>query len=209
MKFDILVADCPWSYNRKNTGGTNKSSSSQQYDTMTFSELQSLSRDITPLMNENSVCFLWITVPMLNDAIYLLLDWNFQYKTMITWVKRNNGLGNWFRGKTEHLLMGVKGKVKPFRLQAPNLIISDKTLKHSEKPLESYILVQQCAQSMIDRQNYEKVDVLELFARSEISFPRYQENIKWTCIGKEITGNDIKTDLQNILEYIPRVDTEI
>ncbi len=199
MKFDILVIDPPWSYNRKSTGGTNKSGSGQQYNTMTFSELQSLSRDITPLMDENSVCFLWTTVPMLNDAIYLLLDWNFQYKTMITWVKRNNGLGNWFRGKTEHLLVGVRGKVKPFRLQAPNLIISEKTLRHSEKPEESYELIQKCAESMLFHQN-KKINILELFARQQQKrrTDDFYENIKWTCIGKEITGNDIKEDLHCI-----------
>ena len=198
-KFDIILADCPWSYDRKSTGGTNKSGSSQHYNAMSFNELDDLRDYILPLMNENSVCFLWSTVPMLPDAIEILQQWEFEYKTMITWVKKNYGLGNWFRGKTEHFLVGVRGAVKPFRLQAPNLIISDKTLKHSEKPLESYMLIQQCAQSMIDKQNYEKVDVLELFARSKTSFPNW-DNIKWTCIGVDITGNDIRTDLQELLK---------
>jgi N6-adenosine-specific RNA methylase IME4 len=192
-KFDVLVADCPWSYNRKSTGGTNKSGASQKYEAMKYMELLDLDKHILPLMNDNSVCFLWTTVPMLEDALSIMDHWSFEYKTMITWVKRNNGLGNWFRGKTEHLLMGVRGAVKPFRLQAPNLIISEKTLKHSEKPIESYELIESVALRMSHNRDTE---ILELFARNRrMAF----HGLNWTCIGVDITGNDIRTDLQNLV----------
>ena len=195
MKFSILVADCPWSYNRKSTGGTNKSGSSQHYNIMTNYDLAQLYQYIIPIMNKDSVLFLWTTVPMLEDALDVMEYWGFEYKTMITWVKKNNGLGNYFRGKTEHLLMGVRGKVKPFRLQAPNLIISEKTLKHSEKPIESYRLIDKCAEQM-DHSLHKPINVLELFARDVF----VSDNINWTCIGKDISGNDIKKDLENCLE---------
>jgi N6-adenosine-specific RNA methylase IME4 len=201
-KFDIILVDPPWSYNRKSTGGTNKSSSSQQYETMTLEEINDLYDYVNSLMNENSVLFMWTTNSFLPDALHIMWDWGYEYKTTITWVKRNNGLGNWFRGKTEHLLMGVKGKVKPFRLQAPNVIISDKTLKHSQKPIESYELINRCAETM-----GEEVKILEMFARIDI-LGTVGLHPGWECIGKEITGNDIKTDLQNILDYIPRAGTE-
>lgn len=192
-KFDILLADCPWSYNRKSTGGTNKSGSGQQYETMTLNDLVNLNKHIIPIMNENSICFLWTTVPMLEEALNVLFTWGYTYKTIITWVKRNNGLGNWFRGKTEHLLMGVRGQVKPFRLQAPNLIISDKTLKHSEKPFESYDLINYCGHRM-----GENTKILELFARIP-TYVNWKSDVEWTHIGVDITGNDIRTDLQNLV----------
>lgn len=190
-KYNILVVDPPWSYNRKSTGGTNKSGSGQQYETMTKDVLIDLYDYIYPLMNdENSVLFLWTTVPMLQDAIDVLFMWGYTYKTMITWVKRNNGLGNWFRGKTEHLLVGVRGAVKPFRLQAPNLIISEKTLKHSEKPEESYRLIESVALRMSHN-----TEILELFARNRrMAF----HGLNWMCIGVDITGNDIRTDLEKL-----------
>ena len=93
--------------------------------------------------------------------------------------------------------MGVRGKVKPFRLQAPNLIISEKTLKHSEKPEESYVLIEQCAKNMVIEQDI-KIDILELFARQDrtaVFEKNFYENVRWTCIGKDISGNDIKEDL--------------
>ena len=195
--------DPPWSYNRKSTGGTNKSGSSQQYNTMTLEQINDLYDYIHPLINQNSVMFLWTTNSFLQGALDIMWDWGFDYKTMITWVKRNNGLGNWFRGKTEHLLMGVRsgGKVKPFRLQIPNLIISEKTLKHSEKPEESYVLIEQCAKNMVVEQDI-KIDILELFARQERTAleKNFYENVRWTCIGKDISGNDIKEDLKNCLK---------
>ena len=195
MKFDILVADCPWSYNRKSTGGTNKSASNQHYDTMTLEELEDLyHKGLGNIIADNCVLFLWTTVPMLEDALYIMKRWGFEYKTTVTWVKRNNGLGNWFRGKTEHLLMGVRGKVKPFRLQAPNLILSEKTLKYSEKPVESYELIQRCAEQM-GFLHSKQIKILELFAR--LPTPMFISGTvdEWTCIGKEISGNDIKVDL--------------
>lgn len=189
--FDVLVCDPPWSYNRKSTGGTNKSSSTQHYDTMSYTELQDLDEHILPLMNENCVLFLWTTVPMLENAIDLVFHWGFKYKTMITWVKSNYGLGNWFRGKTEHMLFGVRGKVKPFYVQAPNIIYTaeDEKLEHSQKPASSYKLIQKCAIIMNP-----DVKVLELFARRD----RRPYGLDWTAIGKDISGNDIVEDLKKI-----------
>lgn len=189
--FDILVCDPPWSYKRKSTGGTNKSSSTQHYDTMTKDVLIGLNDFIYPLMKENSVIFLWTTVPMLQDAMELLWSWDYKYKTMITWIKSNYGLGNWFRGKTEHMLFGVRGKVKPFYVQAPNIIytVEDEKLEHSQKPSSSYRLVLQAAEKMGP-----DTKVLELFARRD----RRPYGLDWTAIGKDISGNDIVEDLKKI-----------
>jgi N6-adenosine-specific RNA methylase IME4 len=38
--------------------------------------------------------------------------WGFDYKSIITWVKPSPfGLGTYFRGSTEHVLFGVRGKL--------------------------------------------------------------------------------------------------
>jgi N6-adenosine-specific RNA methylase IME4 len=161
---------------------------------MTVEELMDLYYLIGPLRNENSVLFLWTTNSFIKEALTIMEYWGYTYKTMITWVKRNNGLGNWFRGKTEHLLVGVRGKVKPFKIQAPNLIISEKTLKHSEKPFESYDLINYCGHKM-----GESTKVLELFARIP-TYENWKSAVEWTHIGVEITGNDIRTDLQELLK---------
>jgi len=54
-------------------------------------------------------CWLWTTNSHLHDAFHILEAWGFQYVTTATWVKTRMGLGYWLRGKTEHLLLGIKG----------------------------------------------------------------------------------------------------
>jgi N6-adenosine-specific RNA methylase IME4 len=79
---------------------------------------------------------------MLEDALRILHTWGYEYKTAIFWRKiMSLGMGFWFRGQVELCLLGVKGKVKPFRLQKPNFIQS-KALRHSEKPIEMRQLIE-------------------------------------------------------------------
>jgi N6-adenosine-specific RNA methylase IME4 len=199
MKFDCLVIDPPWQYDNKRTGGTHKSGAEQKYDIMDFLNISTLSIHLDKVMADNSVIFLWITNPMLERGLQLLKLWNYEYKTMITWVKKSYGMGYWFRGKTEHILFGVKGNVKAFRLNTPNLIVSNKTLKHSQKPIEFYNLVQKSARTMLDQQDYlTKINILELFARKPVEIFKV-DGANWTCLGKEITGNDIREDLSRLI----------
>jgi len=51
------------------------------------------------------------------------------------------GMGFWFRGQVEVCLLGIRGKIKPFRLQTPNFI-QTKALRHSEKPIEIRRLIE-------------------------------------------------------------------
>ena len=113
-KYKVLVCDPPWAYKNKKTGGTHKSGSIQKYDVMTFEELAEL--PIPSISDENSILFLWCTIPMLPTGFDLMKVWEFEYKTSLTWYKENSyGLGYWFRGMVEMLLIGVKGKRKPLK----------------------------------------------------------------------------------------------
>ena len=86
--------------------------------------------------------------------------WGFRYVTTITWVKDRIGLGQYFRGITEHCLFGVKG-VMPYKViddkrqQGKTVIYAPKTT-HSQKPVEMY--------SMIEKVSYSPY--IELFARN-------------------------------------------
>ena len=51
------------------------------------------------------------------------------------------GMGYWFRGQVEVLLLGIRGDIKAFRSQSPNFIQS-RVGKHSRKPLEVYSLIE-------------------------------------------------------------------
>ena len=174
MKYSIIYADPPWQYRNKNTGGSMISGADMKYPTMTTSEICALPlRDIT---TPDSVLFLWATTPLKWEAFQVMQSWGYSYKTTIYWRKLNLlGLGFWFRGQVEELLVGVRGKVKAFRLQEPNFI-QTKVLTHSEKPSEFRELIERATAKMPVQTR------LEMFARCASS-------------GWDVFGNQIESSI--------------
>jgi len=105
-KYDVIYADPPWKY------GFSKSDSRKienQYPTMTTEEICELS---VP-SKDNSVLYLWATAPKLLEAMKVIYNWGFEYKTCAVWDKEIVGMGYWFRGQHELLLVATKGKYPP------------------------------------------------------------------------------------------------
>ena len=138
-KYTVVVADCPWGYKNHNTGGSHKSGSANHYMTMTPEKVAEMR--VPEICADNAVLFLWGTTPLLPEIFPVVSAWGFEYKTMITWYKKDPnpgvkfrlGLGHYFRGMTEHCIVAVRGKVKPFGCQMQNVII-EKPKGHSKKP---------------------------------------------------------------------------
>ena len=134
-KYNIIYADPPWSYSNKIVNIWNISGS-PSYNTLTQNKIKEL--PVKSISAKNSILFLWAVVPQLPEAFEVMNSWGFKYKTMLTWHKTYNkfggkGMGYWFRGQTEHLLLGIKGNVKAFRSVKPNHYSYD-VIKHSQKP---------------------------------------------------------------------------
>ena len=188
-KYKVIYADPPWSYKAKNPtaskGGAKGSGYSAgvnyYYDTMSIEDIQNM--PIKELANKDSVLFLWAVNPLLPEAFATMRTWGFKYKTTITWHKmRCKGMGYWFRGHTEFLLLGVRGKVPAFRSLQHN-IIQHKVLKHSKKP-------------SVFRETIEKVTVdlnpkIELFARDEHKglLEGISEEVLWDKFGNQCKGS--------------------
>ena len=176
--FKTIVADPPWSY--KSNGapaswrpcldrGEKPHSVTHYYDTMTNADIAAM--PIGSIADSDSVLFLWATTPLMREAFEVMDAWGWKYKTFLTWEKTNAcGMGYWFRGVTEHLLVGVRGKVKAFRSREKNLFRARRR-KHSEKPEEAFALIE--AVSPGPR--------LELFAR--------RARPGWTVWGNELEAN--------------------
>ncbi len=175
-KYQVILADPPWSYRNKRTGGSMISGADAKYPTMALDDIKQL--PIGEIADKDSVLFLWATVPLLPDCLSVIDAWGFEYKTALFWRKiMSLGLGFWFRGQVELCLLGVKGKVKPFRLQKPNFI-QTKALRHSEKPDEIRQLIEETGLS----------PRIELFAR--------QRAEGWDCLGFDVDGKDIRQSLE-------------
>ena len=127
-EFDVIYADPPWRYS------FSKSDSRQienQYPTMSTDEICALSIPSA----KNSVLYLWATAPKLIDALKVMQSWGFDYKTHAVWDKEKIGMGFWFRGQHELLLVGTKGKFSPpAQPHRTSSVYRFKRGQHSKKP---------------------------------------------------------------------------
>ena len=119
----------------------------------------------------------------LRAGLDLLDKWGFEYVTTITWQKDRIGLGQYYRGITEHCIFAVTKKRLPYkvingkRAQGVTGFCEAKTV-HSRKPAKM--------REMIERVGYGPR--LELFARQ--AFPG------WDCWGNQAPkdSNEKETD---------------
>lgn len=139
-KYQIIYADPPYQYRNKRTGGSMNSGAINKYNTMSIDDICAL--PVKKITQPDCALFLWGTVPLIEDAFKVIDAWGFKYKTMLFWRKiMSLGMGFWYRGQVELLLLGVKGNLKAFRIQRAN-IIQAKVREHSRKPDEFYELIE-------------------------------------------------------------------
>ena len=139
-KYKLVYADPPWEYSQKKVGRGYKHGAEQKYNLLSIEDIKNLG--ITKITKENSVLFLWVTVPLLPYGFEVIKSWGFEYKTSLYWNKKNSlGLGNWFRNNVEQCLIGIRGNVKAFNLQIPN-IIEVHPNGHSKKPKCMYPILE-------------------------------------------------------------------
>jgi N6-adenosine-specific RNA methylase IME4/ParB-like chromosome segregation protein Spo0J len=148
--YNVILCDPPWKYQFSET---NTREIENHYPTMTHDELKNLS---FPAM-DNSVLLMWATAPKLKEAIELMDSWGFTYRTCAMWDKEMIGMGYWFRGQHEILLVGVKGSFSPpLPENRYSSVIREKRTKHSKKP--------ECVYDMIEKM-FPNGIYLEIFAR--------------------------------------------
>lgn len=201
-KYNVIYADPPWSYKQKSAGRGNKSGAVDKYDTMDVIDISNMG--VKELSEENALCFMWATTPILPDAFKLIKDWRFTYKTMITWEKTSClGMGNWLRTQTEFILIGVKGKVKPFNHQEKN-IFKHPICHHSAKPHFFRKKVEELASK-----SFPECRKVELFARSREGMFSDYEFEGWDVYGNQVNNSIIihkkSIKISDLKEKHPRI----
>ena len=153
--FSAIVIDPPWDWGDegdKDQLGRAKPT----YATMSIDKIAAM--PIGQLAAKDSHIYLWITNRSLPKGFRLLEAWGFRYITALTWVKSHFGMGNYFRGQSEHILFGVRGSLPLLRKNAGTVFSAPRGKGgHSSKPVESYELVESCSPG----------PYLEIFARTE------------------------------------------
>ncbi len=163
VPYTVIYADPAWVYRDKALAGNRGAGC--KYDLTSDADLQAL--PVPLLTAEDSVCFMWVTMPKLAEGLALMAAWGFTYKTVaFTWVKRNRkspdgwfmGMGRWTRANAEVVLLGTRGK--PSRVSAGvHSVVEAPIGPHSRKPQE----VRDRIVSLMG-----DVPRIELFARGEV-----------------------------------------
>ena len=127
QKFGTIYADPPWNYSDQNT----RAATSNHYVTMNPGDICRL--PVRDLAADNCHLHLWATASFLPDGLEVLKAWGFRYVTNFVWVKRQMGIGHYWRMSHEHLLLGVRGRMSARNRSQWSWMLHDR-LQHSEKP---------------------------------------------------------------------------
>lgn len=173
IRYKTILADPPW---WETGGGKICRGAQKHYDLMKTPDIINTMKNVlADRIDDKAHLYLWVTNSHFQDGFRVIEALGFRYITCITWTKNRMGIGQYFRGLTEHCLFSVKGNL-PYkylpngkRAQGVTGFYANKTI-HSEKPEIIY--------EMIEKVSY--YPYLELFARKERS--------NWDRWGTEING---------------------
>ena len=179
-KYQIIYADPPWEYNKRNRNDSFGGGVRTHYPVMSYNDLRTL--PVPDICEENCMIFMWMTFPYLPKQLEIMKNWMFEYKTIgFIWVKLYPkkltpclSTGFYSKSNSEACFIGTRGKVmKPAVDNVSSVIISPRG-KHSEKPIE----VKKRIELMYPTQSK-----IELFARQKTE-------------GWDVWGNEVKSDIQ-------------
>jgi N6-adenosine-specific RNA methylase IME4/ParB-like chromosome segregation protein Spo0J len=153
-RWPVILADPPWDFEvwalEKQT-----SHPTHHYPVMSLAEVCAL--PVAELAADDSVLFLWTTVPLLEKTFEVIRAWGFEYKSGLAWDKEIPGLGYWVRGQHELLLIATRGNPPlPSTQNVPASVIRERRREHSRKPEASYVVIEGM---------FPDLPKLELFAR--------------------------------------------
>jgi N6-adenosine-specific RNA methylase IME4 len=161
-KFHVIVADPPWTYNKRANDATHRGAN--PYPSMSLEEIESL--PIERFAFPDCILWLWTTNAFMVEAHQVAKRWGFQVKTILTWGKDRMGTGDWLRGQTEHCLMCVRGR-PVVTLTNQTTLITGPLRQHSRKPDSFFEMVEKLCPGL----------KLELFGR--------EDREGWTTNGAE------------------------
>lgn len=142
-KYKILYIDSPWEYKQQGSVKGKRGMAKQHYKTMSLSELVDL--PVLTIAYPDSILFMWVTWPMMSEALYLISKWGFRYVTAaFIWVKKNKksdtfftGMGAYTRSNSEPCLLAVGPKFKAGKQilsHSVSQIVYEPIEQHSKKP---------------------------------------------------------------------------
>jgi len=132
--FQTAIIDPPWPYDRasknEKLSGYVSQEGNEKYKTLSIEDLKNL--PVGEVVG--GYIFLWTVSPFLKEGIELIETWGFKYVTSMAWFKNTGlGVGYWFRGSHELVLVAKRPGVKSVRSGEQSIFQSKRT-RHSAKP---------------------------------------------------------------------------
>lgn len=177
-RYRTIMADPPWP---ERGAGRIARGAQKHYPLMEVAAICALGAQVQRLAHlEGCHLYLWVTNNYLPAGFEVLAAWGFKYITLITWEKDRAGLGQYFRGITEHVMFARRGDPLPYKTidgkRAQGMTVIKRPRKeHSAKPGSFY--------RTAERVSYEPR--LEMFARTK--------RPGWDSWGNEL-ANDVQIE---------------
>jgi N6-adenosine-specific RNA methylase IME4 len=162
-KYKTILADPPWKYGKGWGWGAG-----EYYNLMSLEDIKNL--PVNNLAEENAHLYLWCPNGMIPQGLEVMQSWGFKFKTILTWVKNRSIFGYYFKGQSEQILFGVKGKLAP-QDRKQVTILNGVVRNHSRKPDEQYGVIEKISPA----------PRIELFAR--------HKKQGWDCFGNEVDSD--------------------
>ena len=194
-QFPCILADPPWRFrdagSRLSPHYSGNGRKNAHYGVMMLEDIMRL--PIPSIASENAHLWLWSPNALVLDgqALRVVEAWGFEPKQIIPWIKTDSkgkprlGGGHYTRVCSEMLILAVRGRLPPQWKGEPGVVLACRN-GHSEKPTESYGLIERVSPS----------PRLELFAR--------KERKDWVTWGNEVEGPE---DLTKLFESSLRATT--
>jgi N6-adenosine-specific RNA methylase IME4 len=139
MRYGAILADPPWSFKTHSSRGLGRSAAAH-YNVLPLDRIKALGPRIEELAAKDACLFLWVTDPMLPQAMQVLDAWGFQFKTVAFYWrkltitgKEHFGTGYWTRANPEQCWLATRGNPKPLH-RGIRRLVSAPVRQHSRKP---------------------------------------------------------------------------
>lgn len=136
-RYRTIVADPPWRYDSAAT----KADARKHYETMALDDIQAL--PVADLAETDAHLWLWTTNGFMRQAHELAEGWGFRPLTIVTWCKKQPGVGYYLRNNTEHCIFATRGRPMVPEFKPLSTWFVWPRAKHSQKPEAFYDLVEQ------------------------------------------------------------------
>ena len=112
-QYRVLYLDPPWP---EHGGGQIQRGADRHYPLMPVPDIVALFATFGEWAAADAHLYVWATNNYVPAAFDCIRAAGFRYVTTVTWVKDRPGLGQYYRGKTEHCLFAVRGRL-PYRVR--------------------------------------------------------------------------------------------